>query len=166
MTSTYPDDTGLQVLTLATGLGCGLVAGVCFAFSSFAMSGLGRLPPAQGMAAMQSINITAVRPAFMIALFGTAAACLPLIVIGIRHRDESQGVFLLIGAALYLIGMIGLTATYHVPLNNALAKLDPNSLDAAAQWNDYRIQWTRLNHVRVAAALGAAAAFAASLIRG
>ncbi len=35
---------------------CGLVAGVFFAFSTFVMSGLARLPPADGIRAMQSIN--------------------------------------------------------------------------------------------------------------
>lgn len=38
------------------------------------MNGLARLPAAQGMAAMQSINVAAVRPAFTPATFGTAAA--------------------------------------------------------------------------------------------
>ena len=37
-------------------LGCGLIAGVFFAFSAFVMKALALLPPAQGIAAMQSIN--------------------------------------------------------------------------------------------------------------
>ena len=37
------------------------------------MSALARLQPAQGIAAMQAINITAINPLFMLALFGTAA---------------------------------------------------------------------------------------------
>ena len=72
--------TGLTyAATLITALGCGLVAGVFFAFSSFVMPALKRLPPAQGISAMRSINRLAVTPAFMTALFGTAAACLGLI---------------------------------------------------------------------------------------
>ena len=47
-------------LKLFAVLGCGLVAGVFFAFSAFVMSALARLQPAQGIAAMQSINITAM----------------------------------------------------------------------------------------------------------
>jgi tRNA-Thr(GGU) m(6)t(6)A37 methyltransferase TsaA len=38
----------LFALTLAAGLGTGLAAGVFFAFSTFVMKGLGRLPEAQG----------------------------------------------------------------------------------------------------------------------
>ena len=46
------DDT-LFALTLVSALGCGLIAGAFFAFSSFVMKALGRLPPPQGIAAMQ-----------------------------------------------------------------------------------------------------------------
>ena len=47
-------DNLLFVLTLSSALGCGLIAGVFFAFSAFVMRALARLEPAQGMAAMQS----------------------------------------------------------------------------------------------------------------
>ena len=46
----------LDVLVLVTALGCGLVAGVFFAFSAFVMDGLARAAPAEGIAAMQWIN--------------------------------------------------------------------------------------------------------------
>ena len=38
----------LHWVTLVTAVGCGLSAGVFFAFSAFVMPALGRLPPAQG----------------------------------------------------------------------------------------------------------------------
>jgi uncharacterized membrane protein len=49
-------DDLLVGLTLVTALGCGLSAGALYAFSSFAMPALARLPAAQGIAAMQSIT--------------------------------------------------------------------------------------------------------------
>jgi uncharacterized membrane protein len=49
-------DGFLAVLTAVTALGCGLNAGVFFAFSSFVMKALARLQPAQGIVAMQSIT--------------------------------------------------------------------------------------------------------------
>jgi uncharacterized membrane protein len=67
-------------LKLATVLGCGLIAGVFFAFSAFIMSALARIEPTQGITAMQSINITVINPLFMTALFGTAAACVFLAI--------------------------------------------------------------------------------------
>ncbi len=68
----------LEWVALGTALGCGLLAGVFFAFSAFVMPALRRLPAAQGIAAMQSINRLAVTPALMTALFGTAVACVGL----------------------------------------------------------------------------------------
>ncbi|MHC5767612.1 MAG: hypothetical protein ACYTXI_18715 [Nostoc sp.] len=54
-------------LKLFTALGCSLVAGVLFAFSTFVMNdALARLQPKEGIAAMQSINITAINPLFSI----------------------------------------------------------------------------------------------------
>jgi uncharacterized membrane protein len=72
----------LVALTVVTALGCGLGAGALFAFSSFVMTALGRLQPAQGIAAMQSINVQAPTPVFMTALFGSALACLAVAVWG------------------------------------------------------------------------------------
>lgn len=64
---------------------------------------------------------------------------------------------------MYLVGVIGLTIAYNVPLNDALAKLDPGSVDAAARWTSYVERWTRANHVRTASSLAAAAAFTLAL---
>jgi uncharacterized membrane protein len=68
----------LVTLTLVTALGCALSAGALFAFSSFVIKALARLPDPQSIAAMQSINVQAVTPVFMTALFGTGLACLAL----------------------------------------------------------------------------------------
>ncbi len=150
---------GLLALTLVAALSCATMAGVFFAFSAFVMNGLGRLPAAQGIAAMQSINISAVRPVFMAALFGAAAACLALVVWSLLTWGHRGAALLLVGGVVYLIGAIGLTIVYHVPLNDALATVDPTSADAAGRWAGYLGGWTRWNHVRTAAALAAAAAF-------
>ena len=163
MTTTAPLSAG-SALILATGLGCALVAGVFFAFSSFVMRALDRLPPDAAITAMQSINVTAVRPLFMVALFGTGLSVVAVLVTAIRNRDDHPLGLLLIGAALYLIGTIGLTVVHHVPLNDALARLDPDAADAAARWAAYSTGWTRANHLRTGTALAAAAVFFWSLL--
>jgi uncharacterized membrane protein len=56
-------------LTFTATIGCGIVAGVFFAFSTFVMPALARLQPDRGIVAMQSIGITAINPLFMLALF-------------------------------------------------------------------------------------------------
>jgi uncharacterized membrane protein len=153
----------LFALTLVTALGCGLSAGALFAFSSFVMQALARLPAPQGIAAMQSINVMAPTPVFMTALFGTALLCLVLAVWAVLDWDDSYGPWLLAGSALYLLGPAGLTIGYHVPRNNALAKLDPRDPGSAGYWTRYQAEWTRGNHVRVAAGIAASAAFAIAL---
>jgi uncharacterized membrane protein len=151
-------DGVLVALTMITALGCGLSAGALFAFSSFVMPALARLQAPHGIAAMQSINVQAVTPVFMTALFGTAVACIALGIWALADWDDSYGPWLLAGGVLYLGGTIGLTIAYHVPRNNALAKADPMSADGAELWRRYLREWTAGNHVRVAAALAATAA--------
>src|SRR2546422_10143662 len=87
----------INVLTFVAVLGSGLAAGVFFAFSSFVMPGLRRLPAPQGIRAMQSINITAVRPPFMIDLVGTALLCAVLVVLGVINLGHPYGPWLLAG---------------------------------------------------------------------
>lgn len=156
----------LFALTLIAALGCGLIAGVFFAFSTFVMRGLARLPAPQGIAAMQSINITAITPAFMLALFGTAVVCAALAIAALFMLDEDFAVFLLVGGLLYPIGTIGVTMAFNVPRNNALAAADPHGAEAASLWDRYVTEWTAWNHVRGAAALAAAASLTIALAGG
>jgi len=151
----------LFVLTLLAALGCAMMAGVFFAFSAFVMKALARLPAEQGVAAMQAINVAAVTFAFMAALFGTAAACGALAVWSLFAWDERFAPYLLLGGALYLIGTILLTIAYHVPRNEALARVEPHS--AESHWRRYLSSWTAWNHLRAATALAAAATFTSAL---
>ena len=149
----------LDLLTPAAVLGCGLVAGIFFAFSTFIMSALGRLPPNEGIAAMQAINITVLNPWFFTAFFGTAAACLALPVLALTGWDGAHAGYSLAGSALYLLGTILVTIAFNVPLNERLAKVAPESTDGATLWTHYLVRWAFWNHVRTAASLAAAASF-------
>jgi uncharacterized membrane protein len=146
----------LFALTLLAALGCAMMAGVFFAFSTFVMKALARLPAEHGVAAMQAINVAAITFAFMAALFGIAVACGALAVWALFAWDEGFAPYLLVGSALYLLGTILLTIAYHVPRNEALATVEPRGADAESHWRRYLSAWTAWNHVRVAAALAAA----------
>lgn len=150
-------------LVLVAALGCGLVAGVFFAFSTFVMPAFARLQPPQGIAAMQSINITAINPLFMIALLGTAFACLFLVVSVLFKWHQPSALHLLAGSLLYLVGAIGVTIAFNVPLNYDLAIVKPDSSEGATLWATYLTDWTFWNHVRTIAAIAAAALFTISL---
>ncbi len=153
----------LFTLKLLTALGCGLAAGVFFAFSTFVMPALARLHPPQGIAAMQSINITAINPLFMIALFGTALACLFLAVSVLFKWRQPGAVYLLVGSLIYLVGTIAVTIACNVPLNDALAIVEPDSPEGTNLWARYLTNWTFWNHIRTLAALVAAALFTIAL---
>ncbi|MCB0872633.1 MAG: DUF1772 domain-containing protein [Actinobacteria bacterium] len=140
-------------LVAGTALSSALVGGVFYAFSTFVMAGLRRVPSEQGMATMQSINVTAVRPGLMIPFFGTTLAGLAVAIVAIVDWNATTSPLLLAGAGSYVLGTFALTAAYHVPRNNALAA---TPTDAAAVWSRYLAEWTRWNHVRTAAALVAA----------
>ncbi|MFE6487609.1 DUF1772 domain-containing protein [Streptomyces sp. NPDC057757] len=140
------------VLTVLGVLGCGLVAGVFYGFSTFVLKALAELPAAQGVAAMKSINVVVLRPPFMIAFIGSALLCAVLAVVTFVLLPDEGTVELLLGSALYLFGCFGVTVAANVPRNEALAKLDPGSPEAAAYWPTYVREWMVWNHVRTAAA--------------
>ncbi|HSM81144.1 MAG TPA: anthrone oxygenase family protein [Nodosilinea sp.] len=158
-----PIDSGLFTLKLCTALGCGLVAGAFFAFSTFVMPALGQQPPAQGIATMQSINITVINPWFMGALFGTAAGCLVLVVASFTQSNQPSSRYLITGSLLYLLGTVLITIAFNVPLNDALAAVNPNSAEGTTLWAKYLKNWTLWNHLRTLAALAAAALLTLSL---
>lgn len=153
----------MDILIACTAIACAAMGGVFFAFSSFVMRALAGMPAAQGIAAMQSINIVAVTPVFMTALFGTAAAC---VVVGVGAVTTWQGArtaYLLAGSLWYVIGTIVVTIACNVPLNNALAAVDPKN--GGAVWLSYVRQWTAWNHVRTVSGLLAAGLLTLAIMR-
>ncbi len=156
-------DHVIFAVTLAAALGCGLIAGVFFAFSAFVMKALARLPVAAGVAAMQSINVIVLNPLFLGVFIGTAVACLAAMVAALSHWRDPGSVYRLVGGALYMIGTFAVTRAFNVPRNEALASVNPADPDAAGHWSRYVAGWTAWNHVRTAAALAAAAALSVAL---
>ena len=146
-----PVSGGLRAVVVGTALGCGLVAGAFFAFSSFVMPALNRLPAPRAVAAMQSINRLAVTPLFMTAVFGTALACLAVAPWAGFGWHAPAAWWVLAGCIVYVIGAIVVTIAANVPLNNAVDAVDPQGPGAAADWARYVRAWTAWNHVRCAA---------------
>ena len=152
-----------RALTVTAAVGAALVAGVFFAFSTFVMPALRRLPDTQGIEAMQSINRAAPASGlFMGALFGTGLLSVGLAVWALRDAGAPYAKYLLAGCALYLVCIV-LTGAYHVPHNNALAELDPTGAGAAQTWHRYVTGWTALNHLRVLGPLAAGVSYVLAL---
>jgi uncharacterized membrane protein len=153
-----------SILLIAAALGCGLVAGVFFAFSTFVMRALDQMPPAQGVHAFQNINVTVYSPLFMAALFGTGLLCVYLIFASYGGAFDMAGNRILIGAVCYLAGVIGVTMFCNVPLNNALANVSLGDADIALRWRDFYGPWLNWNHVRTVAAFCSSLAFILALV--
>lgn len=156
-------DQLLVAVTLIATLGCGLVAGIFFAFSAFVMKALSRLSPGDGVAAMQSINVAVLNPWFLGVFFGTAATCLMALVWSLLRWQEPDAAYLLIGATLYLVGCLFVTIVFNVPKNQSLASVSPGDPGGESQWAIYVSTWTAWNHVRTLAAFAGAASFAIAL---
>ena len=146
-----------------TVLGAGLTAGIMYTFSYIVMEALGKLPAHKGIAAMQSINIVIINPLFLLVFMGTAALSLLLGGTAILNLQHPSARWQLAGALLFILGVIVVTATFNIPLNDALAKVDPTSVEGAHLWEHYLAVWTRWNHVRTLSAIASVAAFILAL---
>ena len=62
-----------------------------------------------------------------------------------------------------IVGVVLLTIGYHVPRNDKLDGLDPNSAEGIAYWATYLEEWVRMNHVRTIAPLVTAVLLTVSL---
>jgi uncharacterized membrane protein len=152
--------------TFAAALASALVAGTFLAFSSFIMSAFGRLPPAQGIAAMQAVNVTVIGSLFLVTFLALVPVALGL---GVSAFAVPAAVdarpWLLSAGVIYTLGAFAVTMAFNVPRNDALAALDPGSAEAATRWADYLSSWTAWNHVRTGASALAAVLYAVSLLR-
>ncbi len=146
-------------------LGSALVGGIFFAFSSFVMKALARLPSAEGIAAMQSINVVVLNPSFLGVFIGTAVLSVGAIGLALAGWDRPSAVFFLGGAILYLVGTFLVTGLGNVPLNDQLAAVSATDPAARDIWVHYLDRWTLWNHVRTAAAMAAALLYTLGLMR-
>jgi uncharacterized membrane protein len=153
----------LNSLPLLVCIGAGLVGGVFFAFSAFVMKALAELPAAQGIQAMQRINVVVLNPLFLGAFVGTAVLAGICIVAGFFPWGSPKSFLLLAAGLTYVLGSFGVTAAFNVPRNERLAKLPPESAEAAAYWPNYVREWMIWNHVRTIASLVSAACAAGAL---
>jgi uncharacterized membrane protein len=144
-------------------VGCGLIAGVYFAFSTFIMTSFARIAPAAGIAAMNAINIDIVKSVFMPLFFGTTLAAAILAGLALSRWSGPGSMAVLTGGVIYVIGMLGVTLVFNVPLNDALAAADPSSAEGASLWARYVRDWTFWNHVRLIASIVASVLFVVGL---
>jgi len=146
-------------------LGSGIVGGIFFAFSSFIMKALARVPSSEGIAAMQSINVVVLNPSFLGAFMGTAAISVLVAVLAVKGWGTPSAPWFVAGAMLYLVGTFLVTMLGNVPLNDQLAAVSATDPEALSIWENYLDRWTLLNTIRSGAAAAASLMFTLGLIQ-
>lgn len=149
--------------TIIALLGTGVMGGVFFAFSSFIMPALGRIPVPEGIRAMQRINVDVYHWSFMGPFFGIPLLCVGLAVLAVLDWGAPATPYLFGGSVTYVVGCFGVTAAANVPRNKALAAVDPDSTAGAEVWKSYLREWVWWNHVRTAACVVATGVLGAAL---
>lgn len=141
------------------------MAGLFFSYSVSVNPGLNRLPDAQYLAAMQSINRAILNPVFLPVFVGT-----PLILglSTILNFGTGERFWLLLAASLvFVFGTFAVTIGGNVPLNEALDAFSLADADAGAiQQMRARFEnpWNRLHTFRMlCSVLASALSLAAAL---
>ena len=153
----------LPLLSVIAAVGSGLMAGLFFVFSNTVMRALSDLPPAAGMQAMQRINVVIVNPLFLLVFLGTGTVCLGVAALTATAPEVPGHAWLLAASVCYVVGIVGVTMAFNVPLNNALDRVAAES--ASVAWPAYVIAWLRWNHVRTVTGALAVGSFAWGLFR-
>lgn len=154
--------TLIPTITLLALLGSGMMAGLFFAYSNSVMPALAKMPGPQGITAINHINVVIQNPLFFLIFMGTAVLALILAAAALLGGTATPA-WILIGAALYIVGSIAVTMGINVPMNDALAAAGPNGANSEALWATYLERWVFWNHVRAAACTGSLAAFAMAM---
>jgi uncharacterized membrane protein len=149
---------------IASAVAAALAGGATFAFSNFVMPALNRLAAPEATRAMQAINETAINPLFMLLLIGTGLLSIAASVAHLMSLAPTN-YWLLVGAALYVCGVVLVTVAGNVPLNETLAQAD-STLASPDAWDTYARPWTTWNHVRTLAAAAASTAFILAALQG
>ena len=149
-------------LTIVAALGAGLTAGVYLAFSLLVLPAFRAIPAAAAVAAMQRINVSALRAPFMAIFFGGAAASVAVIVLQLVSATTA-GPTRIVGAVLALAAVV-ITMVRNVPLNNALVRVNPASTLVSAAWQSFDRSWSRANHARAVVSAGGTVALIFSVV--
>lgn len=128
-----------------------LVAGFFYAYGSSVLIGLDALPPRDAVRAMQAINLHVRNWIFGPSFFGSLILPVITLLFAVPARRWSVAGWVAAAALLYGFGAFLLTLQINVPLNEALARVDPDQADIARIAREYFEPWRFWNWVRTLA---------------
>ena len=115
----------------------GAIFGFFYAWVCSTMWGLDALPPQVAIAAMQAMNASVRNAVFAPAFFGTGPVLLATGALIWTKGGRQAGVLLVMAGLIYVLGAMLPTMAVNVPMNEALALVDPKGADAVQVWADY-----------------------------
>lgn len=134
-----------QVLVVVVLLGNGLVAGVLFAVALSVMPALIALPADRYVQTHKLLG----RYYDRVMPFIVASAVIGDVVLALRGAPPSRIGFAM--AAVLLVGVMVVSQTRNVPINNRVKRLDPAAMPV--DWDDPRLAWRNWNLLRTAFAV-------------
>ncbi len=144
------------VAVLVAAIGSGLVGGVFFGFTTTVMKSLRVIPASAGITAMQNINAKILNPRFVGVFMAATIASAVLAVTAFFTADQPGAVARGVSGLVYVAGVFLVTFAANIPLNDALAKVDPASQEGQRYWEQFLSRWNRWHMLRTIAAIAVA----------
>ena len=157
-------ETWTPIFCSAMIVAIGILAGIFFAFSDFVMKSLAEINPVSGIDAMQAMNRRVYGSLFLILLMGFAMLSAGVAIFAYLKLSPPLSSWIIIGAAIYLIGVMLVTIIFNVPMNQKLDGMSSADAETAVYWSAYLKNWTLWNHVRTIACIGSMACYLGALI--
>ncbi|NQX77947.1 DUF1772 domain-containing protein [Gilvibacter sp.] len=121
---------------LLTLLLTGLTAGLCFTWTNAVTPGIGKLDDYNFLSAFQQMNRSIINPSFLLVFFGPLVGHIINVYVNRFTLDKSFWLYVT-AAILYLTGLVIVTITKNVPLNELLESTD------LTQASQQELSWLR-----------------------
>ena len=140
-----------NMILLITTVIMGLTAGIFYCWSVSVTPGIALLPDKEYITAFQQLDKAIINPLFMICFMGLALL-LPVCTWVHYQKPQPLRFWLLLAASvLYIVGVVGITMTANVPMNESLSTFNTETATAAeisARRLAHEGRWNYLNNIR------------------
>ena len=152
-------DTALEnVVLVVAGVLTGLHAGLLYDFSVDIVPALRSIKGTAHISMIQAINVKIQNPVFFLSFFGPIVL-LPLAAV--LHWGQPQFAWLVAASIIQIVGCEGVTIAGNIPLNNELARVDPDRLSEVeadrirTEFQGPGAPWIRFHALRTLAGIAA-----------
>ena len=148
----------LDISLIFSILFCSLVGGFIFTYAIIVMPGLSNLNDKDFLRAFQVADaiIQNKQPLLLFTWIGSIVAILTTILISLVTVGLSEAWLVVLVGAVYLLGVQGVTAIIHIPLNNHVQRLNIEELNdktLADERLKFETKWNFFNKIRTGIAI-------------